>query len=82
MKPDQIKNQISSKLNCKSISVDGDGVHFEAKVVSDIFIGLNRVARHRLIYSALGDKMREEIHALSIKTYTEEEWKEKLSGKI
>ena len=51
----------------------GDGRHFEALIVSGAFRGLPRIARHRLVYTALGDRMREEIHALSMTTHTPEE---------
>jgi acid stress-induced BolA-like protein IbaG/YrbA len=54
--------------------VKGDGSHFEAVVVSPSFTGLNRVRQHQLVYAALGGRMREEIHALSMKTLTPEEW--------
>ncbi len=82
MTPIEIEKIISSKLDCKFISVDGDGVHFESVIVSDNFLGLNRVARHQMVYRSLGDKMKEEIHALSIKAFTTEEWAKKKSGKI
>jgi acid stress-induced BolA-like protein IbaG/YrbA len=54
--------------------VVGDGTHFEAVIVSEAFAGKNRVQRHQLVYQTLGDRMREEIHALSMKTYTPQEW--------
>ena len=82
MNPEDIKKSISEKLECKLLSVDGDGVHFEAHVVSDKFSGVSRVGRHQMIYEILGDKMKVEIHALSIKAFTTQEWTEKLSGKI
>jgi acid stress-induced BolA-like protein IbaG/YrbA len=82
MNPDQIKNFIQNKLDCKSISVEGDGVHFEALIVSEKFLGMNRIKRHQLIYQILGEKMKSEIHALSIKAFTTKEWTEKLSGKV
>ena len=53
----------------------GDGQHFQAVVVSNAFAGKSRVQRHQLVYKALGDRMREEIHALSMQTLTPEEWK-------
>ena len=56
-----------------TVQVKGDGYHFEAKVVSEDFAGKNRLARHRLVYATLGDKMAEIIHALSIKAVTPEE---------
>lgn len=56
------------------MDVTGDGRHFEAIVVSDAFINQSRLSRHRIIYAALGDRMKEEVHALSMKLYTPEEW--------
>jgi acid stress-induced BolA-like protein IbaG/YrbA len=58
------------------LTVVGDGHHFEAVVVSEAFAGKSRVQRHQLVYQTLGDRMREEIHALSMKTYTPQEWAE------
>ena len=59
------------------LEVDGDGHHFEALVVSHAFDGLSRVARHQRVYAALGERMREEIHALSMTTLTPGEWAER-----
>lgn len=56
------------------LNVIGDGTHFEAVVVSDAFAAKSRVQRHQLVYQTLGDRMRDEIHALSIKAFTPEEW--------
>ena len=72
--PESIRQSIAQGLAVEQLSVDGDGLHFEAVVVSSEFAGKSRVQRHQLVYRALGDRMREEIHALSIKTYTPEEW--------
>ena len=52
----------------------GDGQHFQAVVVSGAFAGKSRVQRHQLVYAALGDRMREEIHALSMTTLSPDEW--------
>lgn len=52
----------------------GGGGHFNVIIVADAFEGMNSVARHRTIYDALGDAMRAEIHALSIRAYTPEEF--------
>jgi acid stress-induced BolA-like protein IbaG/YrbA len=57
------------------VEVAGDGQHFQAVVVSAAFEGRSRVQRHQMVYAALGDRMREEIHALSMKTLTTEEWR-------
>ena len=73
--PESIKQSIASALACQHIEVMGDGEHFQALVVSDQFAGRSRVQRHQLVYAALGDRMREEIHALSMRTLTPQEWR-------
>ena len=74
--PDSVKQGISGGLACEHLEVAGDGQHFEALIVSKTFEGRNRVQRHQLVYAALGDRMRQDIHALSMRTLTPEEWKE------
>jgi acid stress-induced BolA-like protein IbaG/YrbA len=71
--PQSIQSSIEHGLACDVVEVAGDGHHFEALIVSPAFRGLSRVARHRLVYAALGERMREEIHALSMVTLTPEE---------
>jgi acid stress-induced BolA-like protein IbaG/YrbA len=72
--PDSIAQSIRTGIACEHLHVDGDGAHFEALIVSGAFDGLTRIKRHQLVYGALGDRMREEIHALSMKTLTPSEW--------
>lgn len=73
-----IKNHIKTSLPCEWIQVEGDdGHHFQAIIVSPEFRGKRMVQQHQLVYQALGDKMKQEIHALSMKTFTPEEWAEK-----
>jgi acid stress-induced BolA-like protein IbaG/YrbA len=72
--PESIQLNIEQGMATEYLDVGGDGHHFEAVVVSDVFSGKSRVQRHQLVYQTLGDRMREEIHALSIKTYTPQEW--------
>ena len=72
--PDSVKQGISNGLACEHLDVVGDGQHFEAVIVSKAFEGRNRVQRHQLVYAALGDRMRQEIHALSMRTLTPSEW--------
>jgi acid stress-induced BolA-like protein IbaG/YrbA len=72
--PASIEDSIRANLACTHLEVRGDGAHFEAVIVSPAFAGLNRVRQHQLVYGALGERMREEIHALSMKTYSPEEW--------
>ena len=74
MDPDLIKQYIEKGLQCEHVEVTGDGRHFEALVVSTLFRGKPKVHQHQLVYAALGERMREDIHALSIKTLTPEEW--------
>jgi acid stress-induced BolA-like protein IbaG/YrbA len=73
--PEQVKDYIAGGLACQHLEVEGDGQHFFATIVSDAFEGKRLIARHQLVYAALGDRMRAEIHALSMKTLTPEEWK-------
>lgn len=75
MTADDIRQSILEKLECEFIEIIGeDGTHFEGTIVSSLFEGLNRVKQHQMVFSALGDKMKSEIHALSMKTYTPHEW--------
>ena len=74
--PEDVKRFIAQGLDCERIEVDGDGRHFQALIVSAAFAGKTRVARHQLVYSALGERMREEVHALSMRTLTPEEYRE------
>ena len=71
--PQSIEQSIAAGLPCDHLTVSGDGAHFEALIVSAAFAGLSRVRRHQLVYAALGDRMREEVHALSMTTLTPEE---------
>lgn len=68
--PEDVKSYIAAGLECDTLEVAGDGHHFEALIVSRHFEGLRPVQRHQLVYRALGERMREEIHALSMKTLT------------
>jgi len=69
-----VRAYIAAGLDCEHVEVDGDGRHFFATIVSPEFDGRSRVARHQRVYAALGDRMREQIHALSMKTLTPAEW--------
>ena len=74
---DQLESYITASLDCDYIKVMGDdGTHFEAVIVSHAFEGKNMVQQHQLVYGALGDRMRAEIHALGMKTYTPQKWQE------
>lgn len=76
MQPEQIKHLIEQGLAGARASVSGDGQHFEAIVVSAAFADKSMVQQHKLVYEALGNKMQSEIHALSLRTYTPEQWAE------
>jgi acid stress-induced BolA-like protein IbaG/YrbA len=71
--PDDVRRYIAAGLECSVLEVDGDGRHFNALIVSPAFEGKSRVARHQLVYAALGARMREEVHALSMRTLTPSE---------
>jgi acid stress-induced BolA-like protein IbaG/YrbA len=68
--PENVRAFIAAGLACQHLQVEGDGRHFFATIVSAEFEGLARVRRHQRVYAALGDRMREQIHALSMKTLT------------
>ena len=69
-----VRNFIAAGLQCSHLEVEGDGRHFFATIVAADFEGRSRVQRHQRVYQALGDRMREQIHALSMKTLTPAEW--------
>ncbi|MEK8049456.1 BolA family protein [Ideonella sp. DXS22W] len=71
---DDVRRYIAAGLPCEHLEVEGDGQHFFATIVSGEFDGLPRIRRHQRVYAALGDRMRAEIHALSMKTLTPAEW--------
>jgi acid stress-induced BolA-like protein IbaG/YrbA len=72
--PDEVRGFIAAGLPCEHLTVEGDGRNFFATIVSSQFEGLPRVRRHQRVYAALGDRMREQIHALSMKTLTPAEF--------
>jgi len=78
--PDSIAASIRAGLACDHVEVVGDGQHFEALVVAASFEGASRVRRHQLVFAALGDRMREEVHALSMTTLTPSEWAQRKQG--
>jgi acid stress-induced BolA-like protein IbaG/YrbA len=73
--PEDVKTYIENGLECEHLEVSGDGQHFEAVIVCASFAGKRPIARHQLVYAALGDRMKGEIHALSMKTLTPDEWR-------
>ena len=77
---DSIRASLEAGLSCEHVEVRGDGAHFEAIIVSTAFAGLSSIKQHQLVYAALGDRMREEIHALSMQTLTPAQWAERGNG--
>jgi acid stress-induced BolA-like protein IbaG/YrbA len=76
----EVRDFIAAGLACEHLEVDGDGRHFFATIVAADFEGQSLVRRHQRVYKALGDRMREQIHALSMKTLTPAEWKQATSA--
>jgi len=72
--PEQVRDYIAQGLPCEHLDVQGDGSHFDAVIVSSAFEGKRPIARHQLVYAALGDRMKAEIHALSMRTLTPGEY--------
>ena len=75
--PEQIQSYLEQGIACSHLAVEGDGQHFYATVVSPEFEGKRLIQRHQLVYAALGDRMKAEVHALSIKALTPTEFAEK-----
>jgi len=74
MNAEIIKEMIESGLPGADIVVDGDGCSLQARIVSEQFQGLTMVKQHQMVYKTLGEKIGADIHALSLQTYTPEEW--------
>jgi acid stress-induced BolA-like protein IbaG/YrbA len=75
MTADQIETLIRAGLPCDHVEVTGDGRHWAAVVVSPAFEGVRSIARHQKVYATLGERIHnDEVHALSMKTFTPAEW--------
>ncbi len=75
MTAEQLQQLIVSGLTCEHIEVSGDGRHWTAVIVSPEFEGLRLIARHQRVYATLGERIKtDEVHALSMKTFTPAEW--------
>lgn len=75
MTAEELKQIIAAGLACDHLSVEGDGRHWYASVVSAEFEGKRAIARHQRVYATLGNRMKtDEVHALSIKAFTPSEW--------
>ena len=83
MQCEDIKKLIENGIPGSVVKIEGDdGTHFGAVIVSDEFTGKSMVQQHQLVYRALGEKMGNDIHALSIQTYTPGEWEANLKRRI
>jgi len=71
--PGNVRDYILQGLECEHVEVEGDGRHFDAVIVSKAFEGKGMLQQQRLVFQILGDKM-EIIHALSMKTFTPQQW--------
>lgn len=71
--PEDIQGWIAAGLPGTEVSVEGDGAHFEAVIINPDFAGKSLIQRHQMVYKVLGDKMKADIHALSMKTLTPNE---------
>ena len=76
MTADELRAIITAGLDCEHCTLEGDGRHWSATIVSDRFVGKRQVQRHQLVYATLGARMHtDEVHALSMKTLTPQEWR-------
>lgn len=79
MNAELLQSIIAAGLACEHLAVEGDGRHWYATVVSAEFEGKRLLARQRLVYATLGERIKtDEVHALSMKTYTPAEWASKV----
>ena len=76
MQSEEIQTMIERGLSGAEVQVTGDGRHFDAIVISDAFAGKGLLEQHRMVYATLGDKMGGDIHALTMRTYTREQWEQ------
>ncbi len=75
MTGNEMKERIEAAIDGAEVLVETDGQHFEAIVISDAFVGQTRVKQHRMVYDALRDELKDEVHALALRTFTRETWK-------
>ena len=81
MNAEQLQQLIRAGLPCEHLSVEGDGRHWYATIVSPEFEGKRAIARHQRVYATLGSRMQtDEVHALSMKTITPAEWAVQVQG--
>ncbi len=75
MTAETLRQLIAQALHCEQLEVQGDGRHWFATIVSEAFEGKRPVMRHQMVYAAVGERLRtDEVHALSMRTFTPTEW--------
>jgi acid stress-induced BolA-like protein IbaG/YrbA len=78
MELQHIKQLLEQHIPQAQVEIEGDGYHFQVTVVSDIFAGKTLVKKQQLVYAALNEQIVSgAIHAISIKTYTPDEWQQR-----
>ena len=81
MTAEEIQTLIANSMACELCQVEGDGRHWYATVVSASFEGKRLIARHQQVYAAMGVRLKtDEVHALSMKTFTPAEWRVQSNG--
>ena len=80
MNTEEIKVMIENAMPGSIVMVEGDGTHFQAIVVTSEFEGKGLLEQHQMVYKAIGEAMKDLIHALSLKTYTPEQWEQVTGG--
>ncbi len=75
MTANDMRDRIESAIEGAEAHIETDGQHFEAVVVAEAFEGVPRVKQHRMVYDALRDELKDEVHALALRTFTRETWK-------
>ena len=75
MTSEELQSLIAAGLPCEHLALSGDGRHWYATIVSNLFEGQRLIQRHQRVYATLGGRMQtDEVHALSMKTFTPAEW--------
>ena len=75
MTAEELQTLITAGLPCAHCTLEGDGRHWYATIVSSAFEGKRAIQRHQQVYATLGNRMKtDEVHALSMKTFTPAEW--------
>jgi acid stress-induced BolA-like protein IbaG/YrbA len=75
MTAEELQTLITAGLPCEHCALEGDGRHWYATIVSTAFEGKRPIQRHQQVYATLGNRMKtDEVHALSMKTFTPAEW--------